>query len=202
MLTIFLLMAAFAVLHSWLAGRNVKQAIRHRIGDRAYHGFYRLAYNFFAVLTLLPPFAIAILNPGNTVWQVEGMGQYILLSIQVIGVIGVGVSFLQIDWQRFAGIRQVTAYLKGETLPLPDEPLQIKGLYKVVRHPLYLFSLLAIWPMSTMSEALLAFNIGATLYFILGSILEERRLVAGFGEQYRSYQRNTSWLIPLPKIRH
>lgn len=202
MLTVLLLMVAFAILHSWLAGRNIKQAIQRRIGERAYHGFYRLAYNFLAVLTLVPPFAIVIFDSGNILWKIEGSVRFVLLGIQAIGVIGVVISLLQIDWQRFAGIRQVVAYFNGDPLPLPNEPLQIKGLYKVVRHPLYLFSLLVIWPMGTMSEALLMFNIGTTLYFIVGSVVEERRLVAAFGESYRRYQQETPWLIPLPKIHH
>ena len=65
-----------------------------------------------------------------------------------------------------------------------------------MRHPLYTFSMLLIWFMPTMSVNLLIFNILATLYFVIGSIIEERRLTVDFGEAYTSYKREVSRFIP------
>lgn len=190
-------MTLFAIIHSWLAGQNIKQAIRRRVGDQAYHGFFRIAYNTLAIVTLAPIFWLILRQPGPVIWHVEGIGQILLLIIQLAGVIGVAVSLLQIDTLRFAGIRQVISYLRGETLPRPDEALKMDGVYGLVRHPLYLFSLVTIWPMATMTAALLAFNIGTTVYFVVGSLMEERRLVTGFGKIYEQYQQRVPWLIPL-----
>jgi protein-S-isoprenylcysteine O-methyltransferase Ste14 len=75
------------------------------------------------------------------------------------------------------------------------------GENKLVRHPLYLFSLLVIWSFATMSQAMFAFNIAATLYFIFGSLLEEQRLLAIFGQSYVDYQQHVPWLIPFLKIK-
>ena len=196
MFKVILFMLAFAIVHSWLAGKNIKQTIRLRIGERAYHGFFRLGYNMLAVLTLAPAFLIAVLNGGQVIWHVEGFAAFVLLGVQIVGVVGVLASLVQIDTWRFAGIRQAQAYISDGQLPLTDEPLQLKGVYGLVRHPLYLFSLMAIWPLATMNEGLLAFNIGATLYFIFGSLLEERRLTAAYGDVYRNYQESVPWLIP------
>ncbi len=202
MLKIILILGFFAVLHSWLAGQSIKRRIRERISERAYHGFYRLAYNAFAVITLAPAFIIAVLDGGQVIWRVESPTAILLLVIQIIGAVGVLVSLIQIDTWRFIGLRQLQAYFNGGALPLPDEPLQFRGTYALVRHPLYLFSLLAIWPMVTMTEGLLAFNLGATLYFIFGSLLEEKRLATAYGDIYRNYQREVPWLIPFLRIRH
>jgi methanethiol S-methyltransferase len=201
MVKVIVLLAAFAVVHSWLAGKNVKTVIRQRIGERRYHGFYRLAYNIFAVLTLAPAVIAAVVDRGQIIWQVNDFVAGVFILVQIVGIIGGVVSLSQIDWRRFAGLSQVMAYLTGQPLPLPDEPLQLRGMYSIVRHPLYLFSLLAIWPLTTMTEGLLAFNIGATLYFVFGSLLEERRLAGAFGDMYRDYQRTVPWLIPFPRIR-
>ena len=48
----------------------------------------------------------------------------------------------------------------------------------------------------TMTTTGLAFNIGATAYFLLGSIIEERRMVEAFGEDYTAYQKQVPWMIP------
>ncbi len=199
MFNIALIMTIFAVLHSLLAGTAMKQALRKRMGERIYYGFYRIVYNLVAIVTLIPAGFAVMRTPSGVVWQISGTGAVILLMVQSMGMIGVLVSLLQIDLARFAGLRQMRAYFSNEALPLPDEPLQMNGLYRFVRHPLYLFSLLSIWPMSLMTEGLLAFNIAVTLYFIFGSLLEERHLIAAFGKVYSDYQRRVPWLIPYPK---
>jgi protein-S-isoprenylcysteine O-methyltransferase Ste14 len=201
MLEIIVLVAVFGLIHSWLAGQDVKGKIKRAIGERQYHGFYRLGYNVLAAITLLPPLALITMR-GAVIWRIEGIVVGALLLIQAIGLIGLVVSLLQIDWLRFAGLRQVMAYFAGEPLPLPEEPLQTGGLYGLVRHPLYLFSLMAMWPMTTMTDSLLAFNIAATLYFVIGSIYEERRLVAAFGEHYVAYRQRVPWLIPGLRVRN
>ena len=49
-----------------------------------------------------------------------------------------------------------------------------------------------------MDPAWLVSCIAITLYFAIGSRLEERKLVAEFGESYRRYQRRVPGLVPLP----
>ncbi|MEZ4667516.1 MAG: NnrU family protein [Anaerolineae bacterium] len=197
--TIVAVMVSFGIFHSILASGHMKQTLRRFLGERAYEGFYRIGYNFVAFVTLLPAIALVMLQPGNVVWKVEGTAQLVLVAIQGAGVIGVIVSLMQIDVWRFAGLKQLMAYINYEDLPLPDEALQTGGLYRLVRHPLYLFSLMVIWPISSMGESWLAFNIVSTIYFALGSILEERKLTHSYGDIYRQYQQEVSWLIPLPK---
>lgn len=191
-----LTMLAYGAIHSWLASTHLKQIVRQGVGDQKYHGFYRFAYNLFAVVSLAPIFGLILFRPGDTIWQITGFGQLLLVVIQAVGLIGMIVSLFQINLGRFIGMSQMAAFLQGENLPLPEERLQYGGVYQLVRHPLYLFSLLVIWPMGTMSESLLAFNIGTTIYFLVGSVFEERKLASAYGEDYRQYQRRTPSIIP------
>lgn len=198
MITIIVLvgMALFGVLHSLAACKPVKDWIKRQVGTRVYEGFYRLAYNVFAVFSLLPFAILLLFFPGVTIWQMDGVVALVFRALQVVGLIGLVVSLLQIDLGRFSGFSQLRAYLANEPLPLPAEPLQTDGIYRLMRHPLYVFSLLVIWFQPTMTEALLAFNLGATAYFLLGSRLEERRLIAVFGDEYRAYRRSIGWMFP------
>jgi len=195
----FAIIVAFSILHSWLATSSFKQRLRQQMGERGYHAYYRLLYNVISIVTLAPVGVVVLVRPGETVWAVDAGLRLILLVIQGVGVLGLAISLLQIDLARFGGLRQVMAATRGEALPLADEPLQIGGLYALVRHPLYFFSLLVIWPVGVMSEAWLAVCIGTTVYFIVGSILEERKLLSAYGEVYRSYQERVPWMIPFTK---
>lgn len=196
MIAVLMSIVAFGFVHSILASKEVKQAFQKRFGERAYHGLYRLIYNSVAGVTLIPVVVLMAVVPGRVVWTVDAPIDLIFLLIQLIGVIGLLISMAQIDGGQFLGTSQAIAYFRGDPLPLPKEPLSVTGVYAVVRHPLYFFSLLVIWFVPSMNEGYLGFCIGATLYFIVGSWYEERRLLDYFGDEYRAYQRKVAWMIP------
>ena len=92
----------------------------------------------------------------------------------------------------FLGLRQL-----GEPSSIDSTStaqLVTTGLYRIVRHPLYTFSLIALYLTSPMSVNWLAFAVSCNVYFYLGSIFEERKLVREFGDAYRAYQRQSSAL--------
>lgn len=186
----------FAIIHTLTADKAIKTYFMSRFGERIYHGWYRLIYNALSLLTITPIILYTI-TQGNIIWTYPDAVNLLLLGVQLVGVIGLLASIAQIDGGQFLGIAQWRAYRNQETLPLPPEPLQTRGVYALVRHPLYFFSLLVLWGISPMTDTMLAFNLGVTLYFIIGSRYEERRMLAIFGESYRTYQQDVPWLIPL-----
>ena len=193
-------MIAFALIHSLTADRRVKARVQHWVGERVYHGFYRLVYNLLSVL-ILAPLMLLGLPQGRVIWVAPEGLLPLLLVIQLVGFIGMAVSLLQIDLLRFAGVKQVMAYFAGENLPLASEKLNTAGIYSLVRHPLYLFALMLIWPVSPMTDVYLAYIVMATLYFVIGSLVEEQRMLRFFGDEYAQYQRRVPWLLPVPRLR-
>jgi protein-S-isoprenylcysteine O-methyltransferase Ste14 len=191
----------FAVLHSLTAGTRLKDALARRLGVRVAEGWYRLAYNAASVILILPALAVGAMLPDRTLYRVELPWNLLMLGVQGAGAIGILVSLLSTDVLRFAGVTQALDYLAGRTSISSGVPLRIDGVYRIVRHPLYLFSMLVLWPLPVMTFNLLVFNVAATLYFGIGSLIEERRLERVYGDAYRNYRREVPWLIPLPRFR-
>jgi protein-S-isoprenylcysteine O-methyltransferase Ste14 len=171
-------------------------------GERAYVGWYRLLFNLFAVLTFLPLYLLVpLLLPQRVLWMWSRPYSYLALAIQLLGLAGLAYSLWVTNIWDFLGIRQVVWYLRGAKGDVPQPPLTTSGPYALVRHPLYSFTLLVLWFNPVMTVGSLIFYTAVTLYFWLGSIYEERKLAAGYGDAYRAYQQRVPRLIPLPVTR-
>lgn len=201
MLLFLSLFVLWAVAHSITASSRFKAWAGLRMGRRAYDGTYRLLYNGLAVVTLLPVLiAGALALPQRVLWEVGQPLSLVLVGMQLIGFVGLGISLLQTDIMRFIGLGQLFRYLRGDDDVNPGPILTTTGTYRLVRHPLYFFSLLVIWFVPVMTFSLLLFNIATTVYFWAGSAHEEKRLLETYGERYEAYRRRVPRILPL-KIR-
>jgi protein-S-isoprenylcysteine O-methyltransferase Ste14 len=188
-MSIFILILALAiwgVLHSFLASHMAKDIIRMQVGSM---DFYRLAYNVFAGISFLPILYLMATLPNQMVYEVPSPWNLIMFAGQFLSAILLGIAFMQTDSLSFLGLRQL--FEKEET-----GALVVHGLYKIVRHPLYTFSLLFIWLTPSISQNSLTVYIGSTLYILIGIYFEERKLLREFGEAYAEYKKSTPMLIP------
>lgn len=132
---------------------------------------------------------------GGILWQVTGTIPVALMY----GLCGVGwltvlsTTFLINHFDLF-GLRQVWLYLWDQNYT--ELAFVTPGLYKVVRHPLYLGFLLAFWATPTMTVAHLLFALGTTIYMLGAVQLEERDLRDSYGDAYKAYSRQVPMLIP------
>ena len=190
-----LFFVVYAVVHSLLASLGVKKWARQWLGpgtDR----WYRLAYNLFAVISLLPILPLIVLLPDKTLYIVAPPWRWLMVGGQVLALIGLVTALLQTDPWHFLGLSQLVARQSVGT-----GSLNVTGCYGWVRHPLYSFSILFLWLTPAMTVNLLTVFVLFTLYFYVGSIYEERRLLAEFGQAYREYQQRVPRLIPFPRSR-
>jgi protein-S-isoprenylcysteine O-methyltransferase Ste14 len=88
----------------------------------------------------------------------------------------------------------IVVHLHGKQLRPPD--FVLRGPYLWVRHPLYFFMLVLIWSTPNVTSDRLLFNVLWTFWIVLGSYLEEKDIVAEFGERYRDYQKTVPMLLP------
>jgi len=188
-MSIFILLLALAiwgVVHSFLASHLAKDLFRLKVGSM---DFYRLAYNIFAGISFLPILYLMATLPNQLVYEVPSPWNLAMFGGQLLSAILLLIAFLQTGALSFIGLRQLYEEEKSGALV-------IHGLYKIVRHPLYTFSLLFIWLTPSVSQNSLTVYIGATLYILIGAYFEERKLLREFGVAYAEYKRKTPMLIP------
>ncbi|MBG0771711.1 MAG: isoprenylcysteine carboxylmethyltransferase family protein, partial [Anaerolineaceae bacterium] len=182
--------AAWGGLHSVLASFAAKRFAEKIFGPKASR-YYRLFFVGAAVVTLVPVLALTVLLPSRLLWVIPAPWLFLTMSIQFVALVLLVATTLETDVMAFAGVRQVLH-------PNVDyeEELIVKGFYRYVRHPLYFFSIILFWLFPYMTDLALAFFLAGTLYFLLGSIPEERKLLETFGEAYRQYRQDVPWMFP------
>jgi protein-S-isoprenylcysteine O-methyltransferase Ste14 len=132
------------------------------------------------------------------VWSVEQPEMRLLLqALFWAGWLMVLVAGMLANNLELIGLRQVLDAASGRK----EGPLTLttSGLYRLVRHPIYVGAIVAFWAAPDMTAGHLLFSTSATAYTIFGTFLEERDLVDLFGDRYRQYQQRVRMLLPFPK---
>ncbi len=182
-------------LHSLLASLSFKKMIAELFPNVM--PAYRLTFNIIAVLSLIPPIGLLYLahaDHGEPLWQWQGILAWIANGL-ALAALALFVSSLRFyDTAEFSGLRQ----LRNNIQSVEDqEKFCLSPLHRFVRHPWYFLALVLIWT----REMDQATAISAALisgYFIIGSRLEEQKLMVYHGELYQRYCAKVPALFPLP----
>ncbi len=181
--------AAFGVLHSALATRSGTALLQRSFGR-----FHRLVYSAIASVTLAPLLVWSLTVHGRLLFRWEGPLEAVRLAMLA------GALLLFLAGGRHFRLAQLLGFdqLRGEsgTGLGAHGRLDVRGILGVVRHPWYAGTLLLIWARDLDLSALVS-NLVLTVYVVVGTLLEERKLVAEFGEAYREHKRRVSMLVPL-----
>ncbi len=185
-----LLLGIFALQHSVMA-RPAFKRVWTRLVPKPVE---RSTYVLFSSLALILLFAYW--QPiGGVIWQVQDpIGQLVLHGLCVLGWTILLISTFMIDHFDLFGLRQVWFYLRGKEYQAVN--FGTPGLYRHVRHPIYLGFIIAFWATPTMTAAHLFFAVMCTAYILIGIRLEERDMVSYFGKRYSEYSKQVPMLVP------
>lgn len=185
--------ALYGVIHSLLASFTAKEFVARRWPAAA--RAYRLAFNAIAALLLVPPAWLTFELRGPLLWEWSGIGAWLANAVALGALAGFLWTTRHYDMGSFSGLAQWRA---GGNPALHDEGhLQLSPLHRVVRHPWYFLGLLILWTRD-MDAARLTSSLCITAYLWIGSLLEERKLLALHGTAYARYRAAVAGLVPLP----
>jgi methanethiol S-methyltransferase len=185
-----LLMSIFAIQHSVMARPRFKRWWTQFVPKSVERSTF----------VLLASLALVLLfwqwRPISTViWHVNNPNAAMaLMLLEAVGWLIVLLSTFLINHFELFGLHQVANNLAGKPMPAPRFKAPV--FYKLVRHPIYLGFIIAFWAAPVMTVGHLLFAAVTTAYIFVGIALEERDLVAVFGDQYRDYRRRVGMIVP------
>jgi methanethiol S-methyltransferase len=192
-----LLWIGYCALHSYLISIRFTNWIIRLLGK--FYAFYRLFYILISLALLIP--LIQLTNQMDT--KVIITYEYpfsVLRSLLTYGALLMFfiAFFFNYDSLSFFGIRQILRFGKAKAADAPAE-IKRKGLLGIMRHPMYFALILYLWS-QTFRVVDIVNNTVLTIYVIIGTILEEKKLVLEFGDAYVKYQQEVPMIIPFTKF--
>src|ERR671914_1588137 len=203
--------ALWALVHSVLASKQVKDLIRRIAGPRYRDGLYRCTFNAQSVVSLLWAARRFSRLPDRELYRVRPPWSWLFRASQAasLGVLLSGVRVMGI--LNFAGITPLRDLLTGKDVrPAPeaqgppvgdDDEVVRSRAFRFTRHPGNLGALGFFLFLSRMTANRAVLVALVALYIVLGSMHEEYRLRAAYTAAYERYRRSVPFLIPSPSRR-
>lgn len=188
------LLGLFAVQHSVMARPWFKAAWTKIVPEPVERSTYVL-FSSLALILLFWKWQPL----GGVVWSVDGMVERVALNtLYALGWITILVATFLINHFDLFGLRQVWLYLIGK--PYTGLPFATPGLYRYVRHPLYVGWFLVFWAAPVMTVTHLIFAIATTAYILIAIQFEERDLMK-MHREYAEYRRRVPMVLPVGAAR-
>jgi protein-S-isoprenylcysteine O-methyltransferase Ste14 len=184
-----LLSLLFFFQHSGMVRRGFRRQLESFIPPH-YQG---ASYTIMSGLVLF--IFLALWQSSDTVLlEVHGLPEIIIRSFFFLAVLGTIWGMWALRFADLLGLDAVIKHQQAESSG--PKPFTIRGPYRWVRHPLYLFTIIFFWSYPLITADRLLFNVIWTIWIVVGTKLEERELVEDFGDDYRDYQSKVPMLLP------
>lgn len=189
---LILFWVVFYLHHSLFASLNIKRKIKALV-KKAYL-WNRLLYTGIASILFFGIFIYSGTIEPYPLLQPSEVLTYLGYMLAAFGTIIIVKSFKNFSGKRFAGLTP------HDDLEIKDELIQT-GIHGYIRHPIYAGLILIFIGYFLFSPTLASLiHTGMlVLYLPIGIRLEERKLLAIFGEAYKKYQSKVPALIPIGK---
>ncbi len=187
----------WCAIHSGMISVTVIEYLKRRFGS--HFRFYRLIFNLVAIVTIVPVILYNQVIQGPPVFRWEGFMIVFQVFLLAIVVLLFFAGARHYDMLQFLGLRQIRTGASRGVLTETGK-LDTAGILGMTRHPWYLGTIMLIWARELDVSGLIT-NIILSIYLVVGTVLEERKLLMEYGEDYRKYQKKVSMLIPFKYLK-
>jgi len=171
----------------------VRRSVRERLGARVAMTYYPAIYSVASGIALLA--VILLWQPtDHFLFRLHGPARWLSACLAGLAIAGFAWGVYALHGFDPFGTLPLKAHLRGA--PAPSSSFVVGGPYRYIRHPLYFFMLLLIWSTPRLSTDQFLFNLLWTAWIVVATKLEERDLLADFGQTYHRYQLAVPMLIP------
>ena len=194
---LLLLWIAWCVIHSALISITVTDLVKRTVGDK--YRFYRLFFDTFSVVTFVPLLIYSRLLRTEPLFTWVGYLRIVQYCLIILAAVLLLTGARHYSILQFLGIQQILRKRSGISLAESGE-FDSSGVLSVVRHPWDLAVFILLWARD-LDQVRIIYNAVLSAYLLIGTLLEERKLVFEFGEKYKLYQGQVSMFIPLKWLR-
>jgi protein-S-isoprenylcysteine O-methyltransferase Ste14 len=162
---------------------------------KKYYAFFRIFYIIISFVLLIPLINFTSQLDSNIIVSygpVLTWVRYVLTCGALLMFFW--AFFFNYDSLSFFGIRQILNFA-NENESSSSVGIKKKGLLGITRHPMYLALIIYLW-CNVFTTADIIVSALLTIYVLIGTILEEKKLVLEFGKAYEDYQHEVPMLIP------
>ena len=193
-LVLIILWIIWCFIHSGMISLTVTDYLKKILGS--YYKFYRLFFNLVAFTTFIPLIFYSKSLKGPILFRWEGSLTIVQIALLIIVMSLFIAGLFKYDILQILGIRQIKSGKSHATLSESGD-IDTSGILSITRHPWYLATIMLVWTyFREMYVSTLIVNIILTIYLIIGTILEERKLIIELGDSYRHYMNRVSMLFP------
>jgi len=194
-------MSLWALLHSLLATERSKRHAAQLLGEQRRNGLYRIGYNGIAAAATAGTLLYIHRLPDRSLYKLRGAAAVSVRLTQLAFAVCLLAAIVEVGVAPLTGFTDVWRFLRGhftEGAPEAQGPsmnrvgpgaggLRTGGPFGYVRHPLNGSATAMAFLIQEMTVVRLTVALSTLIYALIGSRIEERRLLHKYGEAYRRY---------------
>lgn len=188
-------LSSISAVHSALISTTAANFFKRALGS-----FYRLLFNVFSLVTLIPLviYSRSLSHRDPMLFEWSGNWRILQFSMIVLAVVLIISGARHYSISQFLGVRQIRSQSSRAAMTDTGD-IDTTGILGITRHPWYVAVFLLLWA-SDLNLGILLVNAVLSGYLVIGTLLEERKLVLEFGDKYREYQQKVSMFFPLLRL--
>ena len=187
-----LVASAWCLFHSFFITHFWRDLVRRVLPS--HHLLNRLIYVGFSTVSFGLMAWLFFTLPARTLWDWPGWWSAVRWTGLALTLLLFWLGTRAYDGKAFLGLRQWRDFLTGRESR--EAPFRTTGILGVIRHPWYAGTFLLLIFCLPVTDVNLIWRGVFFLYTIIGTELEERKLLADIGDRYAEYRAKVPRLCP------